>query len=143
MEAAPVPAAPVAAVAISAAECVICAKSTKNYPRLGCGHVHCPACIRANFRVTMRSHPFRPVQCCGRIDVSVLRWVAGLSTTMGPTMDMNSYRQRLTEFDTPEKLCQCFSELSSSTFLDLWCLGSSEDSFCSRSRDKTTSCLGE
>ncbi|KAK0655594.1 hypothetical protein B0T16DRAFT_14890 [Cercophora newfieldiana] len=100
-----VPVAVPAAVPPAPVACLICDR-TVFCPklRLPCGHVHCPACIRANFRVTMRSAPFQPVRCCERIDVAVLRWVASLSVTMGPAMDVTSYRQRLTEFDTPEKL---------------------------------------
>ncbi|KAK4451514.1 hypothetical protein QBC34DRAFT_57111 [Podospora aff. communis PSN243] len=87
-------------------ECIICTRSVTDYAKLHlpCGHVHCPACVRANFRVTMRSAPFRPVQCCQRIDIGVLRWVASRSATMGPSMDITTYRRMLTEFDTPEKL---------------------------------------
>ncbi|KAK0632507.1 hypothetical protein B0T14DRAFT_34942 [Immersiella caudata] len=87
-------------------ECIICTNPVigDSKLQLPCGHIHCAACVRANFRVTMRSAPFRPVQCCQRIDINVLRWVAGMSRTTGSSMDITAYRQLLTEFDTTEKL---------------------------------------
>ena len=82
------------------AECIICTTKIRPDPqlRLPCGHVHCESCLLANFRVTMRSNPFRPVQCCQRIDLTVLRRIAGIAA------GISSYREKLTEFDTPNKL---------------------------------------
>ena len=66
--------------------------------RLRCGHVHCVSCLRANFDIAMRTVPFRPVQCCQRIETVLLRRVVLLSTLL------IGYRQKVSEFDTPEKL---------------------------------------
>jgi IBR domain, a half RING-finger domain len=54
-------------------------------------------CLEANFRVSIRSMPFRPVQCCQRIDTILLR-NSIIST------DLKVYREKVSEFDAREKL---------------------------------------
>ncbi|KAK5655470.1 hypothetical protein OQA88_5741 [Cercophora sp. LCS_1] len=93
-------------------ECLICATS---YPlesyspnsnptyRLRCGHHHCFDCIAQNLIITLRTMPFRPVQCCERMSMDLIRRVANLSHALTPA-DLILYRQRLSEYDAPRKL---------------------------------------
>ncbi|KAK0730731.1 hypothetical protein B0H67DRAFT_48477 [Lasiosphaeris hirsuta] len=89
-----------------ATECLICTSTipTGRGYRLGCGHVHCERCLQANFRITMRTTPFRPVQCCNRIHPTLLRRVLTDTQTPNWTNDMMLYRQRVAEYDARDKL---------------------------------------
>ncbi|KAK4240630.1 alcohol-sensitive RING finger protein 1 [Achaetomium macrosporum] len=66
-----------------------------------CSHVHCLACLRRNFILSMETAPPRPVQCCPdqRLATSMLRQCLSLRSP-----EVAAYRERLAEYDAKVKL---------------------------------------
>jgi hypothetical protein len=91
------------------AVCTIClaplgtikSPSRQPLPVFPCNHIHCPACLRRNFILSIKTTPFRPVQCCPgqRIEPSLLRQCLSLGSS-----ELAAYRERLSEYDAKVKL---------------------------------------
>ncbi|KAK3311215.1 uncharacterized protein B0T15DRAFT_66750 [Chaetomium strumarium] len=89
--------------------CTICLSPLGNshssrqpLPVFPCSHMHCLACLRRNFVLSITcATPFRPVQCCPgqRLATSLLRQCLSLGSS-----ELSAYRTRLAEYDAKAKL---------------------------------------
>jgi hypothetical protein len=112
--------------------------------RLPCGHFHCETCLKQNIHLSMDNPPFRPAHCCQRIDFHIIRQVIWLSPTTKIMDDIAKYRQKLTEFDTKEKLYCWAPRCSAFIPSALYNNGHGRSAKCRRCHSRTcVACKGE
>ena len=97
-------------------ECLVCAtvRDPKQLVTLDCSHIHCRACLYRDLSMSLASTPFRPVRCCSNepIRPALLRDLIGTEHVLWNRVardyprvaDLQSYRQRLAEYQTQDRL---------------------------------------